>query len=108
MDRFMDRFVELGIPSFVNGMARGLVDPHGPHFLNRSRRHGLKHADNGRNINMDTKLQALLQPPSDITVTFLNLQKYLSPHYIKKDKVVAAPVVVAPVKKKRVVKKVTK
>ncbi|MDP6945512.1 MAG: thiamine pyrophosphate-binding protein, partial [Myxococcota bacterium] len=41
----MNRFVELGIPTFVNGMARGLVDPHGPWFLNRSRRHGLKAAD---------------------------------------------------------------
>ena len=41
----MARFVELGIPTFVNGMARGLVDPRGPWFLNRSRRFALKHAD---------------------------------------------------------------
>ena len=68
--------------------------------------HGLKHKDNGRNINMDDKLQDLLKPPADVTVTFLNLQKYLSPHYIKKEKVVAAPIVETPVKKKRVVKKV--
>jgi acetolactate synthase-1/2/3 large subunit len=41
----MASFADLGIPTFVNGMARGLIDPHGPWFLNRSRRHGLKHAD---------------------------------------------------------------
>lgn len=39
---FMD---ETGIPTFVNGMARGLVSPSSPYFLNRSRRYALKHAD---------------------------------------------------------------
>jgi len=34
-----------GIPTFVNGMARGLVDPRGEHFLNRSRKYALKNAD---------------------------------------------------------------
>lgn len=34
-----------GIPTFVNGMARGLVDADGPHFLNRSRKYALKNAD---------------------------------------------------------------
>ncbi len=34
-----------GIPTFVNGMARGLVDPDGPHFMNRSRKFALKGAD---------------------------------------------------------------
>ncbi len=34
-----------GIPTFVNGMARGLLDPHGPHFLNRSRKAALKGVD---------------------------------------------------------------
>lgn len=38
-------FLELGIPTFVNGMARGLVDPEGGHYLNRSRGYGLKKAD---------------------------------------------------------------
>jgi upstream activation factor subunit UAF30 len=33
---------------------------------------------------LDDKLRALLEPPADIQVTYLNLQKYLSPHYIKK------------------------
>lgn len=44
---------------------------------------GLKHPDNGRVIVMDDKLRALLKPPEDVQVTFLNLQKYISPHYVK-------------------------
>ncbi|MCC6625522.1 MAG: acetolactate synthase [Deltaproteobacteria bacterium] len=42
LDAFMSA---TGIPTFVNGMARGLVDPSGPHFLNRSRKYALKNAD---------------------------------------------------------------
>ena len=45
---------------------------------------GLKHPDNGRQLILDEKLKDLLQPPADVVVTYLNLQKYLSPHYIKK------------------------
>tara|TARA_B100000287_G_scaffold418922_1_gene456502 strand:+ start:548 stop:940 length:393 start_codon:yes stop_codon:yes gene_type:complete len=44
---------------------------------------GLKSKENGREIVLDDKLRALLNPPADETLTFLNLQKYLSPHYIK-------------------------
>ena len=44
---------------------------------------GLKHPENGRVIMLDDTLRNLLQPPEDIQVTFLNLQKYLSPHYTK-------------------------
>lgn len=44
---------------------------------------GLKHPDNGRIIVMDEKLKALLNPPDDVQVTFLNLQRYIGPHYIK-------------------------
>ena len=44
---------------------------------------GLKHPDNGRILVLDQKLRDLLQPPADVQVTFLNLQKYLSPHYTK-------------------------
>src|SRR6056300_1449461 len=46
---------------------------------------GLKHPDNGRQIVLDDKLRDLLSPPADVQVTYLNLQKYLSPHYIKKE-----------------------
>ncbi len=44
---------------------------------------GLKHPDNGRILVLDQKLRDLLKPPSDVQVTFLNLQKFLSPHYTK-------------------------
>jgi|TARA_B110000444_G_scaffold181093_1_gene169883 upstream activation factor subunit UAF30 len=46
---------------------------------------GLKHPDNGRQIILDDTLRDLLAPPADVQVTYLNLQKYLSPHYIKKE-----------------------
>jgi acetolactate synthase-1/2/3 large subunit len=42
LERFLDG---TAIPTFVNGMARGLVDPKGPHFLNRSRKGALKRSD---------------------------------------------------------------
>ena len=43
----------------------------------------LKHPDNGRIIILDDKLTQLLKPDSGVQVTFLNIQKYLSPHYVK-------------------------
>ncbi len=44
---------------------------------------GLKHPKDGRVIIMDDKLTKLLEPPADTQITFLNIQKFLSPHYIK-------------------------
>jgi chromatin remodeling complex protein RSC6 len=44
---------------------------------------GLKHPDNGRQIILDDKLRDLLAPPADVQVTYLNIQKFLSPHYVK-------------------------
>ena len=44
---------------------------------------GLKHPDNGRVLVLDDKLRDLLNPPADTQVTFLILQKFLSPHYTK-------------------------
>ena len=44
---------------------------------------GLKHPDNGRMIILDAKLIDLLAPPEGVQVTFLNIQKYLSPHYVQ-------------------------
>ena len=43
----------------------------------------LKHPDNGRVIVMDEKLTKLLSPPEGEQVTFLNMQRYISPHYLK-------------------------
>ena len=44
---------------------------------------GLKHPENGRQLILDDTLRDLLAPPADVQVTYLNLQKYLSPHYVK-------------------------
>jgi hypothetical protein len=44
---------------------------------------GLK---NGQKINMDEKLKSLLEVPENVQLTFLNLQHYLSKHYIKEEK----------------------
>ena len=44
----------------------------------------LKHPENGRQLILDDTLKELLQPPADVQVTYLNLQKYLSPHYVKR------------------------
>ena len=41
---------------------------------------GLK---NGKNITLDAPLKDLLNPPENIQVTFMNIQKYISPHYGK-------------------------
>jgi upstream activation factor subunit UAF30 len=56
----------------------------------------------GQNINMDASLKAILDPPADVQVTFLNIQKYINKHYIKtevpaKPKKAAATPAVAPV-----------
>ena len=44
---------------------------------------GLKHPENGRVIVLDEKLSKLLTPPEGEQVTFLNMQKFISPHYLK-------------------------
>mgnify|MGYP006269145359 CR=1 FL=1 len=41
---------------------------------------GLK---SGQNISLDATLKELLQVPEGVQVTFLNIQKYINPHYIK-------------------------
>ena len=52
----------------------------------------LKHPDNGRVIMVenDETLKNLLKVPADEQLTYLNIQKYLSPHYIKEDPAAAA------------------
>lgn len=42
---------------------------------------GLK---SGQSITMDATLKQLLNPPEGTNVTFLNIQKFINPHYIKK------------------------
>lgn len=63
----------------------------------------------GQIINMDDKLRDLLQPPEGVQVTYLKLQHYLAPHYIKPEpapKKEAADPAALP-KKPRVTKKST-
>ena len=50
----------------------------------------------GQNISLDETLKKLLNPPEGIQVTFLNIQKYINPHYLKDPN--------APEKKPRAVK----
>jgi len=51
----------------------------------------------GQNITLDESLQKLLNPPAGTQITFLNIQKYINPHYLKDPN--------APEKKPRAVKK---
>jgi hypothetical protein len=39
----------------------------------------------GQNISLDATLKDLLQPPEGTQITFLNIQKYINPHYIKEE-----------------------
>jgi upstream activation factor subunit UAF30 len=49
---------------------------------------GLK---NGQKISLDAVLQDLLAVPEGIQVTFLNIQKFINPHYIKEPAPVKEP-----------------
>jgi chromatin remodeling complex protein RSC6 len=47
------------------------------------RAHNLQDKENGRKIIPDKKLSALLKVGKDDELTYFNLQKYLSPHFVK-------------------------
>ena len=47
------------------------------------RQHNLQDKDNGRQINADKKLSTLLSLSSSDTLTYFNLQKYMSRHFPK-------------------------
>jgi chromatin remodeling complex protein RSC6 len=51
------------------------------------RAHNLQDPSNGRKINPDAKLRKLLNVEKNGELTYFNLQRYMSPHFIK----VAAP-----------------
>ena len=42
----------------------------------------LQNTDNKRIINMDDKLKSLIDVPTDVDLTFFNLQKYIKHHYV--------------------------
>jgi upstream activation factor subunit UAF30 len=54
------------------------------------RAHNLQDKDNGRKINPDTKLSTLLKLKKTDELTYFNLQKFMSPHFSKNEKVVTA------------------
>jgi len=45
----------------------------------------------GQLINLDDKLRALLKPQDEGPITFLNLQRFLNPHYITEPKAPKEP-----------------
>lgn len=47
------------------------------------REHQLQDKSNGRIINADSKLSSLLKIPAGEELTYFNLQRYMSPHFIK-------------------------
>lgn len=47
------------------------------------REKNLKNPDNKSQILLDSKLKKLLQPEKDAVITHLNIQKYISKHYVK-------------------------
>ena len=55
------------------------------------RAHSLQDKDNGRKINPDKKLQALLKLKKNEELTYFNLQRYMSPHFAKASKPLPAP-----------------
>ena len=54
------------------------------------RTNNLQDKDNGRKINPDTKLAALLKLKKTDELTYFNLQRYMSPHFSKAEKLVVA------------------
>jgi hypothetical protein len=53
------------------------------------REHNLQDSKNGRKINFDSKLQALLKLNPTDELTYFNLQRFMSPHFAKTEKVEA-------------------
>ena len=56
------------------------------------RSQNLQDKDNGRKINPDLKLQALLKINKTDELTYFNLQRYMSPHFFKTEKPVPVSV----------------
>jgi hypothetical protein len=59
------------------------------------RAQNLQDKDNGRKINPDAKLAALLNLKKSDELTYFNLQRYMSPHFAKSAAAVAAAAAVA-------------
>lgn len=59
------------------------------------RAHDLQDKENGRKINPDTKLSSLLKLKKTDELTYFNLQKFMSPHFQKNEKLVPVPLPVS-------------
>lgn len=71
--------------------------------------HNLQNPENKREIILDAKLRTIIKQNGDESITFFNLQRYMSPHYIKDDRPESAPVEEeAPKEEKKPVKKIVK
>ena len=57
---------------------------------------GLQNPQNKRELILDDKLRTIIQPETDTQVTFFNLQKFMSKHYIKEGFTEAVPKIVVP------------
>jgi chromatin remodeling complex protein RSC6 len=75
-----------------NELAKFLGKPLGTEMLRTSvsslinryiRTNNLQDAQNGRKINPDAKLHALLKIGENDELTYFNIQKYMKPHFIK-------------------------
>ena len=53
------------------------------------REHNLQDPANGRRIIPDACLRKLLRVPETEELTYFNLQRYMSPHFVKKDAIIA-------------------
>ena len=87
-------------PTLISAeLAKFLGKPHGTEMARTEvtreingyiRAHSLQDKENGRKINPDKSLAALLKIGKDEELTYFNLQRYMSPHFAK-----ATPKVVA-------------
>jgi chromatin remodeling complex protein RSC6 len=50
--------------------------------------------NDGKNINMNDALKDLLNPPDDVKVSIMNIQRYINHHYVVEPKPVAVAAVV--------------
>lgn len=59
----------------------------------------------GQLISLDATLKDLLNPPEGVQITFLNIQKYINPHYVKTEPVAKPKKEAAPKKEEAAPKK---
>ena len=60
-----------------------------------------KGLNDGKNINLDDALKDLLNPPADVKISIMNIQRYINHHYVTTPKTIddSAPVTTTTAKK---------